>query len=716
MAVNPLYVVQSSLEEFFINSTTGLPLAGGLVYFYSDNNRTEPKTVYELSGAPPNYTYTPLPNPMTLSAVGTTQDALNNNVVIYYYPYDDFGNLDTYYVVVTDALGNEMFTRENWPFPNVGNGMGPFGVIGTSPPNEISNSQFVSVFFNDSVGTTLTFSGSGTTNVLIAPDWNLQIQHTGAGTVNVNRIAVAGSSKYQSNPPYLLNIIPGGAISGLMLQQQLTNNPDIWSPTQLDAGIPLAGFIASSIMLSPTTSLTMQYAPSNGTAQTLMTANNGSGLYQVFNNTTQLVPGDNTDLSTVGYVNINLILSPSNPSTFSSVQVVGLEENIIGVPYEQQPVKRQFDFLSHYFNPRLAYKPIPSYLVGWDFPLNPSLANGDTIAASGGYGDNMSFYTWDQTILFQSKNNGVSVSRGTSGCFTMTAQQDGQVAMIQYLDAPTAKKIIQDRISVRLSAYTSRSAGLAGKVTLWAMTSTLPNVATGTNLSIVATLDATGRPATFNGTWTEITRNGLGDAYFDLQQASSTNAESFDIMLNQWDLMGAVPANTATFFAIVVGFAPWVINDTISVNSISCCAGDIASRPAPKTPGETTLACNQYYFKTFENATVPAQSAGLKTGELTFIVVSNAGATASTNCVELPFPVPMRVNPTSANVTLYNPHAANALARNETTDANDATTTAVYSVSTKSVVVSMTGSTAGGQNVGQIFGVHITADARLGII
>ena len=76
----------------------------------------------------------------------------------------------------------------------------------------------------------------------------------------------------------------------------------------------------------------------------------------------------------------------------------------------------------------------------------------------------------------------------------------------------------------------------------------------------------------------------------------------------------------------------------------------------------------------------------------------------------------MRVNPTVANVTLYNPHADNALARNETTDGNDATATTVYSVSTKSVVVSMTGSIAGGQNVGQIFGVHLTANAQLGVV
>jgi hypothetical protein len=51
--------------------------------------------------------------------VGTYQDASGNDVVIYYYPYDLVtGDLELYYITVTDSAGTLQYTREAWP-PNV---------------------------------------------------------------------------------------------------------------------------------------------------------------------------------------------------------------------------------------------------------------------------------------------------------------------------------------------------------------------------------------------------------------------------------------------------------------------------------------------------------------------------------------------------------------------------------------------------------------------
>lgn len=120
MAIDPRFVVTSDLESLYRDKDSGEPLAGGIITFYSDLNRTTKKPVYQITGSPPNYTYDVLPNPCVLSDVGTFQDALGNNIVPYYFPYqgtpDDNNNtVQLYYITVTDADGVPQFTREGWP-------------------------------------------------------------------------------------------------------------------------------------------------------------------------------------------------------------------------------------------------------------------------------------------------------------------------------------------------------------------------------------------------------------------------------------------------------------------------------------------------------------------------------------------------------------------------------------------------------------------------
>lgn len=115
MSLNNNYVISPSLEEYFVDKTTGLPLSNGKVYFYSDINRSTLKPIFTLSGNPPNYSYVQLQNPSTLSAVGTFQDEGGNNVLPYYYPYDADGNIELYYIEVYDSNDFLQFTREAWP-------------------------------------------------------------------------------------------------------------------------------------------------------------------------------------------------------------------------------------------------------------------------------------------------------------------------------------------------------------------------------------------------------------------------------------------------------------------------------------------------------------------------------------------------------------------------------------------------------------------------
>ena len=115
MSLDPRYVTTPALEQFYIDKSTGFPLANGKITFYKDNERSLLKSIYTLSGAPPNYSYVALPNPLTLSSVGTIQDNNGNNVLPFYFPYDEQGNLELYYVTVYSCNGILQFTREGWP-------------------------------------------------------------------------------------------------------------------------------------------------------------------------------------------------------------------------------------------------------------------------------------------------------------------------------------------------------------------------------------------------------------------------------------------------------------------------------------------------------------------------------------------------------------------------------------------------------------------------
>lgn len=138
MSLDPRYLIAPALEQFYINKITGLPLANGEITFYKDNERTALKSIYTLSGAPPNYSYVELPNPITLSAVGTIQDANGNNVLPFYFPYDDQGNLALYYVTVYSSDSVLQFTREGWPNTSLDNNKQNDNVI-----NLIPNGQFL---------------------------------------------------------------------------------------------------------------------------------------------------------------------------------------------------------------------------------------------------------------------------------------------------------------------------------------------------------------------------------------------------------------------------------------------------------------------------------------------------------------------------------------------------------------------------------------------
>lgn len=124
MAVNPtLFVAAPMLQDYIVDKTTGTPLSNGIITLYRDNSRQTLKNWYYQTGVPNAYGYVPLDNPLHLSTSGTITDPNGNDVIPFFYPYNEDNEAirEPYYITVysTDSEGNPnllQFTRENFPF------------------------------------------------------------------------------------------------------------------------------------------------------------------------------------------------------------------------------------------------------------------------------------------------------------------------------------------------------------------------------------------------------------------------------------------------------------------------------------------------------------------------------------------------------------------------------------------------------------------------
>lgn len=699
MAVNPQFLVAAvDLSEVFVDKDTGQPLSGGIVSFFQDSDHVTPKLVYTIQNQnpalPPNYTYVPLPNPITLSSTGQFQDNNGNNIPVYYYPVDAAGNLQLYYITVTSSSGVQQFTRQGWP-PNEGNGVAPPGAEANAISNQLSNPQFIYVNFIPALGLSFTYAGAAIDTIALAPDWNLVIDHTGPGTITVTRTAVQGSSAYPFNPPYTLTVTPGVNIASLQLIQTLPNNPDVFSPSLLSTN----GYLSGSILLAPNSVASLSYRPNGQAAQLILNANNNTGAYAQFNNTVRLTPASNPATGDTGFVDIIIGLNIAIPTTFSNVQVIPLNTNIANIQYDQTTANRQIDQLFNYYNSLLQFKPIPSFLIGWDFALNPAQEFGINVVAFG-TGANTSNYVWDNTIVFQSANNGFTTSQGTSGAIRLTAAVNTQLALIQYISGTEARNILFQRLCAMIESATNGPA-FACTISLWATTgAALPNIAAGA--SLVATLDANGKPATFNlaggQPWVEVTRSNLGDARFNVAGTAKTDFRGWE---------SAALANTTTFFAIVVGTGQILAGNNLSIQSISLQMGDIPTIPGAQTKAQVQQQCERFYQKSFAPATAPAQAVGANTGDTQGDATGQVG-----NPMNGPLYIFLKTQMnTVPAITLFNPVNANAQLYDYNIGA-DFSATVAANISTKGFNV--TGTSNGATGLFDRIGIHWIANSRLG--
>lgn len=585
-----------------------------------------------------------------------------------------------------DAL---IYFAENY-IPNGGSGgITPLG-SGVITGNQITNPQFSVINFESPLVLT------GVTNpdpIEIAPDWFLEL--TGTGSITVTQIPQNTTFANPTNAPYALSFLSAGWTNPPVLRQRFAENGMNWQDKTVATSI-------TARIDGPSQNIIARIRASNGQPFPVLINAPLTNAYTEFQGNALVPTFVNLNLPPNAYLDYQIILPQNGTSYITSVQVTE-SATATNVEYIQDTVNRQIDHTFHYYNPQLQYKPIPSYLIGWDFPLNPAQALGDAVPIQA-VGANKSYYAWDQTILFQTANNALTVARSLTDGISITVQQAGSFAMIQYLERAQALELLSGRMAVYLEG--SSVADIEGTITIWATDDAqLPDLVTPNFNSLVSAVAADGTVTAANGNWTKVTRGSLPDVRFTLDG----NLQQFSF--KGWELPGDPLILSAEYIAIVIAFETAAVANVIEVDKIGLYAGDIATRPAPKTFNENLADTQRFYWKTFLNSTVPAQSAGLQTGEFIFPATAAGAATNSSGSIF--FPTTMQNVPT---ITTYNPNAANAQVLDESV-AGSTTSTATYNLTEKGLIIRCVGVGGGSPTtVGNLLGVHITADARLGIV
>jgi len=596
MALDEKYIALTLLNEYFVDKDSGEPLANGTLEFYRDTARNTPKTVYELTKSGGVYSYTALPNPVTLSAVGTAENASNDNVAIYAYPYQENAasgelDLDLYYIVCKNSDGTEQWTRE--AVPNLTDTNDPVDDNASGNNNQLANPQFTRYLLDDAERD---LTVTGTDDVFpIAPDWDLVA--SGSGTVNIQRTAVAGNDAIPTYPPYYISVTAGVGITSVYLRQRFNKNSGVWS------GKFLTGFVVAKTG-SGNNGLTMTYKDSSGATSDvdIFSASLTTG-WDDYGGSIQLGNSSNTASGSDAYVDIVIDLPLENTTDITSLQLVVSDAEIAQDvnEFQEQTANREQALMGDWYIPKLEYKPLPSFLVGWDFTLNPAqLGVTGTLTA----GAANTAYIWDQTIA-QSLAGNLAYARNsiTNGIQLTTAADNQTFLLMQYLDSRVAKNIVGTNLSVNVNGWKT-AAGSDATIRVYLISgrsaATFPTLPT-----IIGTLSSDGTFGSLSANWTEIPRSNLPVATAVLKEITNNSDinTGTDYGFSGWEITDNTQIGDTDKFAIVVTCVVPSSGSVITFDSISVVQGEIPTRPAYQTPDQVMQECEYYYERSYERST-----------------------------------------------------------------------------------------------------------------
>lgn len=649
---SPLYFIQQPLQQVIHDKDDGSLLAGGRVEYYSDPQFNEPKDVYEVSNAPDGtYYFSNIGSVLTLSSIGSFVDIDGNNFTPMLFPWTGTvlspGQFEPYYIRVYSATNILQFTVTGYPYNN-------FSIAGLTEEggdtvNQITNPQFVEALI-PTAGITITVSGAMT--IPVAPGWFIDV--SGAGTIFLQQDPL--DIQTPADAPFALIIRTTGDTSGT-LYQTITNSPRLLFEESI------AGYL--EINSATAFDLTMAYVPSQGSsgADIITEAVPANNEWTPLRGAVTIDGVANTDSGTDGFVKITINIPTLANFSITSVQVQGVaDENVIPT-FAQISTPIQESQLFYYWQEWLNYKPIPSYLVGWDFPLNPAQPNGD----SGNFSAapaiaNGSAYAWDQTILFATVASQLTYDRDSStGGLKIATGGATSFAVVQYLPAQQAKALLSQHNAVSIQGFFADGAvtpatTINGTVTLAWTGGTLPDLKTPTFQSVVVSVPTTAIPTlSVASTWNLVPNVPLGNnPAFTLGGASSKTP----IYLSGWDA-SAQNTSSATWMAIIISFTTLESTQTVTLDFCGLFGGDIATRPAPQTNDQVLRECQYYYESSYNIGTVPG-TATLNGQRSAPQVTRDNGATtqAYANAFNVDFNT-MKIN-NIPSMTFYNPAVLNA--------------------------------------------------------
>ena len=654
---NPLYFACFPLQEYFVNKDTGFPLANGYVQFFSDPAFTVPKDVYKQSLGSTQYEYTNLGSTLILSSVGTFIDDTGDDIIPFLFPYDGTpdapGNIQLYFIRVwsgnPSVQGSVLqFTRQAWP-PNLIQTSSPTDAFESSA-NLFTNPQFATVNFNNDVGQTyheINVSSAG--SIDLAPGWTLN--YAGAGSLKVSQLKLQNTNSDEiTNPSYALEIISDAGVAPITLTQRLYRSPRVFENYYLSVALLAKSSTSATISINYETSTANIVQVLN--AKT--TNNNRYSLLKGINDAPVLINVTNTDSPETGYV--DMIINVPSGLTVDLTSVFGctVQNATSFVANVQETNAQQTNAEFWYYKPQLEYKPIPSYTLGWNWPINPCQELGTTVAAVSN-NPGFSRYVADETIIFQNVDSSIACAFGTGG-MGITPAADTSFAIIKYFEAAEAANILSTPLCVQLKAggATANPTPLIANVNIYyTFDASLPDLKASNYYSLVTAVDNTTGAATVgsggvHGTWHQVPRDNLGDATANLKTA---NVPVYDF--NGWVYNDATPATSVTYCAIVISVSKLTTGVGCTFEYCTLQNGYIPTRPQAASFGENLTALQQYYEKSYNYNVVPGNNS--PNGVITFS--SNTYVAANTTytypckfCIN--FKTSKRTNPV---VTFYTP-------------------------------------------------------------
>jgi hypothetical protein len=585
MTINTQYIPAFNINEIILDKDTGAPLAGGQVTFYRDEQRSSKKSVYQITGTSPNYSFIQLPNPLTLNATGQFQDNLGNPIVPYFYPFlSDEVTPDLYFFTVYSAGNVSQFAREAVPY--VLSSIDPPGEM-TDNENQLANPQFVEVSFNPEESHTFNVTGGGTFN--LAPDWD--IIATGTGTITVSRVELV-STDTPTNPPYVIDITSAG-ISTLNVYQRLRNSP------RLFAGSFVSGAFIAASQDALIHELTLSYLPSGGDLNNniiIQDSVDDTGLYTAFQGNLQIEGDLNPDPATTGFVDISLEIPVGAHIRFSSLQVTNVAA-ALNVAFAQQSVARQEDHLFHYYKDSILMRPKDSISTGWNFAQNPFqfYPSALTIAAT------QCQYIADQTILYSETAASLSTLRESSGnnfalgIMGIFDQPDNLFALIEYIDPATIAPYWQNSNPLSCLVRAIYTGTVAPKLKMRIIyRSTLPPAISATEP--IASFSPGSDPV-FAAGWTAIAP--LNDPEYTM---TSDTTQYHDYAFENF-VLPIMPASAATI-GIVLYSTERLDSSGLPGSFIlerrSCVPNEFAIDETPRSFDETLRRCQFYFEKSYD--------------------------------------------------------------------------------------------------------------------